>query len=246
VSRRRLGGLVAIVAAAIVGCAPLPPPQPRSAQPAAAGGSEPVRSGAPAHAGGPAPTAAAPVDSSPSADARAVLVTIPEPIAPADRVPPPSLPPAAEAGPPTSAPPVAADSARRAAPSDTSRQAGAGPDTVAVPVPEPTQPLGERPGAATPAITDSMLRPRAAPEEAPKPDTCWRVQIVARKDKATADKLRSAAQSQLLVSFSVEHEARMYKVRSVDCLSRPAAESLRDRAVQSGFKGAFMSAVKSP
>ena len=52
--------------------------------------------------------------------------------------------------------------------------------------------------------------------------------------------MQSAAQSLLLVPMTIFTEAGRFKVRSTECLGRAAAESLRDRAVASGFTGVFL------
>jgi hypothetical protein len=55
------------------------------------------------------------------------------------------------------------------------------------------------------------------------------------------EQLLAASQSQLLVPMEMVHERTHYKVRSKACMDRAAAESLRARAVASGFKGVFLS-----
>jgi hypothetical protein len=245
--RIRIGlGLGTIAALTLVGCASVPPMPPAGS------------TGAPAahdttRSGGSSPTAAAtpgraPADSMPSAAALGVLATIPEPLKPEERVPPP-----ANARP---------DSA---AESDTSSE---------VPVPEPTQPLGERPGAAAGAgaatgvanpsvgtiepppsgslpAQGSTPPPTTSPQGAAgagpaAPDTCWRVQVAAPTERPKADGLRSAAQSQLLIPMVVEHEGKLYKVRTRDCLDASASDLLKQRAIGAGFAGSFRFAGKKP
>jgi cell division septation protein DedD len=244
--RRLAGGLLI---ALLAGCAPLP--TPTSSQP------PPVSRPAPASPTAPrASTTPAVIDSTPSSEAREVLNSIPEPIAAADRVPAPTGPTTASPGTTVSGTPSGSSGAPAqdtqpgiSPPVTATPDSGASAaDTVQadVPVPEKTQPLGERPGGNVPAITDSMMRPRTpppAPEAVAKSDTCWRVQIAARKDKTTAENLRNAAHSQLMLNFVVDREGGMYKVRSRDCMVRSQADAVRTRAVQSGFKGTFLSPV---
>jgi len=242
VSRRvaACGALGALLVAS--GCAGLMPPAgPRPGAPA---GSPSVATAA-HHAPASAPAA---VDSSPSSDALAVLATLPEPLPESERVPPP--------GPTTAAPvPPRSDGAGEAGAGGSgaagSDSAGAATtDTTAadtaragVPVPEPTVPLGE--GTAGAALPESALVPRVppAPPKAAEPDSCWRVQVGAPREKAQAARRRDVAISQLLVPFVVEHEKGRYKVRSRDCMDRAAAVALKDRARHSGFSGVYVIAA---
>src|SRR5262249_17849156 len=120
--------------------------------------------------------------------------------------------------------------------------------------PEPTTPLGAAPppGADTtqaaapatppppstppPALTQP---PPSTPARPAAPDTCWVLQVAAPPERARAEQMRAAAESQLLIPMTIEHEAKRYKVRTRDCMSREAADRLRGRAVSSGFSGAF-------
>ena len=123
-------------------------------------------------------------------------------------------------------------------------------DTAGVPVPSPTQPLGDRPGArpiATlpdsvapppPPVVDRPVTGESGPAAAP-PDTCWRVQVQAPPERERAERLLEAARSQLRVPFVVERESGLYKVRTRDCLTGADANDLRRRAVEVGFAGAF-------
>jgi hypothetical protein len=205
----------------------------------------------------PAPAVSPPAAPSPparidttrvSAEASAVLTTIPEPLAPGERVPPPAGGAPVGPGIAMPAPEAAYDTLRTSLP-----LAGddSGADSTGVPVPEPTLPLGDRPGtlrrllAPDSTARDSIAAKSAAsalPAPAPAPaapDTCWRVQVAAPEEPARADQLRAAAESQLLVRFVVERDRKLSKVRSAGCLTRAGAESLRRRAVLAGFDGAF-------
>jgi len=133
-------------------------------------------------------------------------------------------------------------------------------DTVGVPVPAPTQPLGDRSGSrATTALPETLATPKAPSSTAPstpsrpapsaagatpgagtaRADSCWRVQVAAPPERARAERMVDAARSQLLVPFVIEHEGGLYKVRVRDCLPAAAANDLRRRATASGFAGAF-------
>lgn len=232
-------------------------PMPGRQAPATSAGStttrEPAPSPMPGGAGsGSGRTAAqtpAVVDSQPSRDALEVLKSIPEPLAPGEHVPAPSRSAL-----------VAADSS--GAPADSAQaDSSAVPgerDSVQVPIPSLTVPLGDRPGSlvhradslaagsgapagATPSSPPPATSP-AAPTSPPKvasPDSCWRIQVAAKPDVNVAKALRDAAQSQLLVPIVVELDKGLHKVRSRDCMGREAAELLRRRALAAGFAGTF-------
>jgi hypothetical protein len=137
------------------------------------------------------------------------------------------------------------------------------PDSVRVPVPSPTQPLGDREGTrATAALPETLTAPPSLPTPLPPPattsrdtpvapgvsisapDSCWRVQVLAPPERERADRMAEAARSQLLIPFVIEREGGLFKVRSRDCMSAGAASDLRRRAEQSGFAGAFRFQVK--
>lgn len=205
---------LAALALALAGCAaPLAPPAVRTAPPAP--------SAAPPAAAVPGAPAAAVRDSSPSPEALAVLASIPEPLGGAPgtvrpaQAPPDGTPPAGEVPVPAPTRPLAA------------------PAPLPASAPPPTAPA---PGSAAPPVT-------AAPPAAVTPaagDTCWRVQVAAPADREKGKAVRDAAESLLMVPMIVDREGGRFKVRSRDCLSRRAAESLRDRAAQSGFPGVFL------
>jgi hypothetical protein len=192
------------------------------------------------------PRSVVPADSLPSEDAQAVLKAIPEPIAPGEQVPPPDRVHARTVADSSAAP---RDSAVTALPDS------AAADTSGIPTPTPTAPLGEGPVRHVLATDSLASAPTAAPSAplspAPPsspgpstpsvtaPDTCWRVQVAAPVESEEAAGLRAAAESQLLVPMAIENEKGRHKVRSRDCLSGPAAEALRLRAVASGFTSAF-------
>jgi len=168
-------------------------------------------------------------DTTPSREALDVLATIPEPLAPGERVP---LPVSAAAG----------DSG-----------------SADVPVPAPTPVLGERPLPEVVASTDTTAppaspAPRALVNPSPVPgpgapaatDTCWSVQIAASAERAKSERYLEAGRSQLLVPLLIVNERGLFKVRTRDCLSGPAADGVRRRALDAGFDGAFRFRKRRP
>ena len=142
--------LAGVALMALAACAPVPAPGGVQPPPGAGTGAGETVGGAPATAPG---ATAAPRDSTPSAEALRVLATIPEPLSPGQQVAPPSHTVT------VAAPEAAYDSLR------VERPAG---DSVAVPVPEPTRPLGLGPrGRLT--MPDSVASEPASGEPANEP-----------------------------------------------------------------------------
>lgn len=172
------------------------------------------------------------LDTLPTADAKAVLETIPEPLPPDQRVPP-----KAGAGAAVVAGTAGASASPDSVAADTSRSEGD------VPVPSPTEPIGDKPGAAPPAGSSTPPPPPPPSGSAGAPSTssaeCWRVQLAAPPEADRAEKLKSAAESQLGVSCVVEKEKTLYKVRTRECQDSAASDATRKRAIDSGFSGAF-------
>ena len=221
-----LGALLALAGCA--GVPPYAPPAPGGAAAKPAAGGTPVARPA---AATPAPAA---MDTTPSRDALDVLATIPEPLSPGERVPPPAT-----------------------GPGDSAAEAEADTGSADVPVPAPTPVLGQRPLPEIVAPTDTAAPPATAPppalvSPAPSPapgaaaDTCWRVQIAAPAMREKAERYLEAGRSQLLVALRIESERGLYKVRTGDCMSASAADALRRRAVETGFGGAFRFRGKRP
>lgn len=236
---RRLAGY-ALVAVLLGACA--------TRQPGTAGAAPPPSGhGVPAAATRQrvlAPFDSTQVDTVPSADANLVLNTIPDPLAPFT---PGAKPPAVPI-------PAGPDSVALGAPPDTS---GAGADsTQGVPTPEPTAPLGDAPGTPTETALPEFAPQNgagaagagaagaagavAAPPPAPA-GPCWHVQVASWPDQAKSEGLRQTAESLLLVPMTLVNADGHWKVRTRDCLDAEAAESLRLRAEESGFTGAFRS-----
>ena len=242
----------------LAACAPLPAPSQPPPVPTAPGPDTPSTPPAQRPPRGQ-PTSPAVVDSGPTQDALAVLETIPDPLPPAQRVPPPERRPGTRGT--SEVAPGAGD---------------LGTDTTGadVPVPAPTRALGDRPppgegpasqpGSPPPPESSSpagptgspmknpSMEPPARPAVVPPPqvasgkDTCWRVQVAAPTERAKADQKREAAESRLLVPMVVEPEKHLFKVRTRNCLSREAADRLKERAKATGFTGAFRFAGPRP
>lgn len=229
--------LVACALLLLAGCAPLPatttsPAVPPAGTRPAPGAVEPAREPA---------RAAAALDSTPSPEALRVLARIPEPLTPAQQVPPPE---------------ASASHGRAVAPEtayDTLRaEAEPRADSASVPVPAPTQPLKSTPSPGL-VMPDTLATPAAAAPEAPpgqaaepparapaESEPCWKLQVAAPAESGKAESRRAAAQSLLVVPMVVEHEKGLYKVRTRDCMTREAAAALKKRAVESGFAGVFV------
>ena len=278
---------ILLCGAALCGACATSAQRPQSASPPAAGQeqipvparTEPLRE--------PVRSAGSFADSMPTPAAIHVLATIPEPIPLSQVVPPPvatqrapaaavdTLRAGAAASGAATFDSLRANGARSAHPPASSFDSlradapeGATTDSANVPVPSPTEPLGDRSGTLTmpeslsvaAPETASVTRPAASPASPPQgaaanekpaatPDipskpladgSCWRVQIAAPVEKTEADSREQAARSLLLAPMVIETEGGLYKVRTEGCLSHEAADALRKRAVDSGFEGAFV------
>lgn len=247
--------LLALVALWIAGCA-VPPAgvQPQSPAPQRTGVTEeggggadvPVPSATPVGAGQtqtqtqstrPAPAV---VDSGPSREAIEVLESIREPLRPEERtaapaaaggqvpIPSPTLPLGDQPGPDPVDPFAAADSAA----ADTSG-AAAPPPAGGTPATPPAGGAPAAPDAGTPAAPPAHEGP------------CWRVQLGAPETREEATQVQSAAVSLLLIQAVIEEEGGLFKVRTSQCLDRDGAARLRERALGSGFEGAFLVKTES-
>jgi len=99
---------------------------------------------------------------------------------------------------------------------------------------------------------DDSIAPRAEP-----PDTLrsgvggairayvWRVQVYATQDRALADRKAKEAADRLGIASHIAWEGGQYKVRLGDFATEAEAQELRDRAVRSGYPGAFRVRVSS-
>ncbi len=113
--------------------------------------------------------------------------------------------------------------------------------TIPEPVPGASRGMGgirqraPLPMAQTAPEADSRARDAGSWRDGP----LWRVQVFATQDRALADRMAEETAALLHVSAHVAYETPLYKVRLGDYGSEEAAGPLRDRAVQSGFPGAF-------
>ncbi len=67
----------------------------------------------------------------------------------------------------------------------------------------------------------------------------WRVQVFASPDLAQADRIAKEASLRFGVPSVIEFEDTLYKVRLGAFATEALAQSLRERAIQGGFPGAF-------
>ena len=248
-----------VLSALATGCAPIAPAPVSSATPPAA--KSPASGPAVATPEGTRPATPARSDSLPSPDAQRVLASIPEPLGSSQQVPPDSTrrrsvvaPEAAydtlrtapgEEG--TSGVPVpgptpvaAAPVVTMAPPESTSRS------TSAAPAPATSAPATSAPPASGAPAAGTAVAPAAGTAAATTSGPCWRVQVAAPATRAEADSRLAAAQSLLVVNMAIVPEKGLFKVRTADCLTREVAESLRQRAVDSGFDGSFLVDTAAP
>lgn len=113
-----------------------------------------------------------------------------------------------------------------AAPSRSARPAAGGPE---IPSGAPR---------AAPSIDAAGANPRSAPAGGGR-GGIWRVQVFASPDLAQANRIAKEASSRFGASAVIEFEDDLYKVRLGAFASEALAQSLRERAVQEGFPGAF-------
>ncbi len=246
-------------AAVAFGCATLakapasapPPPAAKATAPAAA----PQNS-----------ASAARSDSLPSPDAELVLASIPEPLSAAQQVAPDSTKrrsfSAPEAGHDTlRVQPQDGETANVPVPSPMPVTAApvvsfAPPESTARVVPLASAPSASAPPAAppatsAPATSAPMTAAPAAPSAAaattatgttppPPQGPCWHVQVAAPATREEAESRLEVAQSLLVVKMAIVPEKGLYKVRTSDCMTREVADSVKRRALDSGFDGSFL------
>jgi hypothetical protein len=66
------------------------------------------------------------------------------------------------------------------------------------------------------------------------------VQVAAPATREEAESRLEAAQSLLVVQMTIVPEKGLFKVRTSDCMTREAADSVKHRALDSGFDGSFL------
>ena len=174
--------------------------------------------------------------------------------------------PAPQTGAPPAAPPARTTSATTGGSASTAPAANTNPrldpseeitpeELAAIPEPVPgavdTAPIvapAQTPGQTQPAPGAPLSAPAPsppAPGPAPTPGSApgnggrWRVQVFASPDLAAADSVAKAASALLQATYAIEYEGTLYKVRLGSFASEEEAQALRERAVRSGYPGAF-------
>jgi len=112
-----------------------------------------------------------------------------------------------------------------------------------VPPPEGVEEVSilEEEVAVTPPVTEEAPPPPPPPTtEAPRQVLGFRVQIFASSTEKGAQKVAQDAKSAFTEAVYVDYEVPYYKVRIGDCLTRGEARELRKRAIQLGYRGAFI------
>ncbi len=71
------------------------------------------------------------------------------------------------------------------------------------------------------------------------PGWVWRVQVFASEDLRLADRKAKEATERLQIRAHIEFETPYYKVRLGDFATEVEAQTLRERAIQAGYLGAF-------
>jgi len=114
-------------------------------------------------------------------------------------------------------------------------------EEVTLPPPEEKPPVVEEEVAVTPPVTEEAPPPPPPPTtEAPRQVLGFRVQIFASSTEKGAQKVAQDAKSAFTEAVYVDYEVPYYKVRIGDCLTRGEARELRKRAIQLGYRGAFI------
>jgi len=68
----------------------------------------------------------------------------------------------------------------------------------------------------------------------------FRIQLLATRDESEARRARDDARSSFPENSYLLYDNPYYKLRLGDCLTRPAADSLQQRAISKGFSGAWI------
>jgi hypothetical protein len=129
--------------------------------------------------------------------------------------------------------------------------AGAGTGAPAGPATGSAAPAGAAAGATAGATASAAASAPAAAVSgtaAGEKSPCWRVQVAAplESEKDKADARLEAAQSLLVVPFTIVPDKGYLKVRTRDCMTRETADALKKRAIDSGFDGAFLVDTSAP
>lgn len=113
--------------------------------------------------------------------------------------------------------------------------------TISEPVPgSQSVPAGAGPRTPSQRAQGSPQAQSTRPEsDRRRPASLWRVQIFVTQDRDLADRKAKEAAERLQVKAHVEFESPNYKVRLGDYASEGEAQPLRDRALYTGYPGAF-------
>ncbi|HKO22965.1 MAG TPA: SPOR domain-containing protein [Candidatus Eisenbacteria bacterium] len=102
------------------------------------------------------------------------------------------------------------------------------------------------PGAPEAAPSDTTALPEAAtPQASPSPppaagsSAVWRVQVFASPDRAQAERVAREAAQKLGAPYVLMKDGDLVKVRLGGFTREEDAQALKERAVQSGYPGAF-------
>ena len=120
------------------------------------------------------------------------------------------------------------------------------PPAPAPAAPQPMEEVAVVPPAPAPAAPAPMEEVTAPPSPAPAPSAPpasiygFRVQIFASSTQKGASKVADDARSLFGGKVYIEHTPPYYKVRIGDCLTKEEAESLKNLAINKGFRGAFV------
>ena len=150
--------------------------------------------------------------------------------------------PSPPAGAPAASPPGAAPEAGRPAVLDPSEEMT--PEELStLPEPVPAHDAGGTGAGPRAPLPVAQGAPRAGSGAsqgvAEEEGLVWRVQILATQDRGLADRTAGEAGALLNTAVSVAYEAPFYKVRLGEYRTEREAAPLRDKAVRSGFPGAF-------
>jgi cell division septation protein DedD len=110
----------------------------------------------------------------------------------------------------------------------------AAPSTTAAP---PSAP--EATPSATAAPPESAPQASAGAPPAAASSAVWRVQVFASPDRAQAERIAREAAQKLGVPYVLAKDGDLVKVRLGGFVREEDAQALRERAVQSGYPGAF-------
>ncbi|HET9941360.1 MAG TPA: SPOR domain-containing protein [Candidatus Eisenbacteria bacterium] len=101
--------------------------------------------------------------------------------------------------------------------------------------PSPTTSLQAEPPPSTSSVPPSGTAP-----EASAPSTAvWRVQVFASPDRAQAERVAREAAQKLGAPYVLAKDGDLVKVRLGSFVREEDAQALKERAVQSGYSGAF-------